>query len=85
MRQFLSTFRRVKDLKGDELLWGDEIEYGVFHLDPVSKKVRLSLRAKQVSRSIPMIDFIPSFLRILYTHRLFLFLDSLLSDHGRAE
>jgi glutamate--cysteine ligase catalytic subunit len=49
MRQFLSTFRRVKDLKGDELLWGDEIEYGIFHLDPETKKVRLSLRAKQVS------------------------------------
>lgn len=48
MRQFLSTFRRVKDLKGDELLWGDEIEYGIFHLDPQSKKVRLSLRAKQI-------------------------------------
>lgn len=39
----------MKDLKGDELLWGDEIEYGVFHIDPQTKKVRLALRAKEVS------------------------------------
>ena len=49
VRQFISTYNRVKDLKGDELLWGDEIEYGIFHLDPETKKVRLSLRAKEVS------------------------------------
>jgi glutamate--cysteine ligase catalytic subunit len=49
VRQFISTYNRVKDLKGDELLWGDEIEYGIFHMDPESKKVRLSLRAKEVS------------------------------------
>lgn len=49
VKQFMSTYNRVKDLKGDELLWGDEIEYGVFHIDPETKKVRLSLRAKEVS------------------------------------
>jgi ribosomal protein S1 len=38
----------VKNLQGDELLWGDEIEYGVFKLDHKQKKVRLSLRAKEV-------------------------------------
>ena len=48
VRQFISTYNRVKDLRGDELLWGDEIEYGVFHVDPKTKKVRLSLRAKEV-------------------------------------
>ena len=48
VRQFISTYNRVKDLQGDELLWGDEIEYGVFKLDHASKKVRLSLRAKEV-------------------------------------
>jgi glutamate--cysteine ligase catalytic subunit len=52
IRQFISTYNRVKDLKGDELLWGDEIEYGIFHLDPDKKKVRLSLRAKEVSRML---------------------------------
>jgi hypothetical protein len=49
VKQFMSTYNRVKDLKGDELLWGDEIEYGVFRIDPETKKVRLSLRAKEVS------------------------------------
>lgn len=47
-RQFVSTYNRVKDLKGDELLWGDEIEYGIFQIDAESKKVRLSLRAREV-------------------------------------
>jgi glutamate--cysteine ligase catalytic subunit len=47
--QFISTYNRVKDLKGEELLWGDEIEYGIFQTDPKTKKVRLSLRAKEVS------------------------------------
>jgi len=48
VRQFISTYNRVKDLKGDELLWGDEIEYGVFVLDPETKKIRLSLRGKEI-------------------------------------
>jgi len=48
IRQFVSTYNRVKDLKGDELLWGDEIEYGIFHVDPETKQIRLSLRAKNV-------------------------------------
>jgi hypothetical protein len=54
-RQFISTYNRIKDLKGDELLWGDEIEYGIFHIDPETKKVRLSLRAKEV-RAFPAKD-----------------------------
>lgn len=49
VRQFISTYNRVKDLRGDELLWGDEIEYGIFALDDKDKKIRLSLRAKEVS------------------------------------
>lgn len=48
MRQFISTYNRVKDLRGDELLWGDEVEYGIFVLDEENKKIRLSLRAKEV-------------------------------------
>jgi hypothetical protein len=49
VNQFISTYNRVKDLRGDVLLWGDEIEYGVFVLDPEQKKIRLALRAKEVS------------------------------------
>ena len=56
-RQFISTYNRVKDLKGDELLWGDETEYGIFHIDPTTKKVRLSLRAKEVRRYCFEISF----------------------------
>jgi hypothetical protein len=48
VRQFISTYNRVKDLQGDALLWGDEIEYGIFKVDHEQKKVRLSLRAKEV-------------------------------------
>ncbi|EED90774.1 glutamate-cysteine ligase, partial [Thalassiosira pseudonana CCMP1335] len=48
VRQFISTYNRVKDLKGDDLVWGDEIEYGIFVLDDENKKVRLSLRAKEI-------------------------------------
>lgn len=29
-------------------MWGDEIEYGIFIVDPETKKIRLSLRAKTV-------------------------------------
>jgi glutamate--cysteine ligase catalytic subunit len=49
VRQFLSQYKKVKDLQGDELLWGDEIEYGIFHVDKDRKEIRLSLRAKEVS------------------------------------
>ena len=49
VRQFLSQYEKVKDLQGDELLWGDEIEYGIFKVDNENKEIRLSLRAKEVS------------------------------------
>lgn len=48
VRQFISTYNRVKDLKTDEFLWGDEVEYGIFHVDSNKKEIRLSLRAKEV-------------------------------------
>ena len=48
VKQFISTYNRVKNLKGDELLWGDEVEYGIFVLDEERKMIRLSLRAKEV-------------------------------------
>jgi hypothetical protein len=62
VRQFISTYNRVKDLKGDELLFGDEVEYGVFILDHEKKKIRLSLRAKEVQENDDIRSFIlPSF------------------------
>ena len=51
VRQFISTYNRVKELQGDELMWGDEVEYGIFILEDEGgeKRVKLSLRAKEVS------------------------------------
>ena len=48
VRQFISQYKKVKDLKTDEFLWGDEVEYGIFHVDGTKKEIRLSLRAKEV-------------------------------------
>eukprot|EP00588_Corethron_pennatum_P017717 CAMPEP_0194304804 /NCGR_PEP_ID=MMETSP0171-20130528/2425_1 /TAXON_ID=218684 /ORGANISM="Corethron pennatum, Strain L29A3" /LENGTH=821 /DNA_ID=CAMNT_0039056163 /DNA_START=130 /DNA_END=2591 /DNA_ORIENTATION=- len=48
VRQFISTYNRVKTLTNDELLWGEEVEYGIFSIDKQSKKIKLSLRAKEV-------------------------------------
>ncbi|KAH9979030.1 gamma glutamylcysteine synthetase [Lactifluus volemus] len=41
--QFLNTWGRLKNRQGDELLWGDEIEYMVVQLDPDAKDAVLSL------------------------------------------
>ena len=48
VRQFLAQYNKVKDLKTDEFLWGDEVEYGIFRVDAKTKEIRLSLRAKEV-------------------------------------
>ncbi|KAI0066042.1 glutamate-cysteine ligase catalytic subunit [Artomyces pyxidatus] len=41
--QFLNTWDRLKDRYGDELLWGDEVEYMVVELDAEAKSAVLSL------------------------------------------
>ncbi|RHY30652.1 hypothetical protein DYB32_004156 [Aphanomyces invadans] len=46
--QFLETFHRVKDITGDVLKWGDELEYGIFVLDDDTKTAKLSLRATEI-------------------------------------
>ncbi|RYH23337.1 hypothetical protein EON65_17945 [archaeon] len=48
--QFLNTWRRQKDVRNDELKFGDEIESGVFVVDHTNKTVKLSLRATEVRR-----------------------------------
>lgn len=48
IEQFLHTYDRVKDIRGDVLKWGDETEYGIFQIDVSSKAVQLSLRGAQV-------------------------------------
>jgi len=46
--QFLHIWDRVKDRQGDELLWGDEVEYMVVSFDDHAKTARLSLRQSEI-------------------------------------
>ncbi|KAI0295817.1 glutamate-cysteine ligase catalytic subunit [Multifurca ochricompacta] len=46
--QFLNTWDRLKDRQGDELLWGDEVEYMVIQLDTDNKDAVLSLCQTEV-------------------------------------
>lgn len=46
--QFISILRGMEDSTGDELLWGDEIEYHILATNASAKTVRLSLRAPEV-------------------------------------
>ncbi|KAF8070687.1 glutamate-cysteine ligase catalytic subunit [Lyophyllum atratum] len=46
--QFLNTWDRLKDRHGDELLWGDEIEYMVISFDDAEKNAKLSLRQTEI-------------------------------------
>ncbi|GMI08521.1 hypothetical protein TrLO_g15971 [Triparma laevis f. longispina] len=48
VRQFVNTYKRVKSLKGDELLWGDEVEYGIFTVDSEKRTLKMALRGKEV-------------------------------------
>ncbi|GMF51082.1 unnamed protein product [Phytophthora fragariaefolia] len=50
--QFLHTYRRVKDIEGDELKWGDELEYGVFQMDAAAKRARLALRGAEILQQL---------------------------------
>lgn len=50
--QFLKTYERVKDITNDELLWGDEVEYGIFKVDPKFKTVKLSLRGAEILKEL---------------------------------
>ncbi|DBA00576.1 TPA: hypothetical protein N0F65_007705 [Lagenidium giganteum] len=48
IQQFLHIYKRVKDIEGDELKWGDELEYGVFQMDEARKLPQLSLRGAEI-------------------------------------
>ncbi|KAJ7132792.1 glutamate-cysteine ligase catalytic subunit [Mycena crocata] len=50
--QFLHTWDRLKDRHGDELLWGDEVEYMVVALDDEKKDARLSLRQTEILQKL---------------------------------
>ncbi|KAH7888688.1 glutamate-cysteine ligase-domain-containing protein [Phlebopus sp. FC_14] len=46
--QFLNTWDKLKDRHGDELLWGDEVEYMVVAFDDQDKNAKLSLRQTEI-------------------------------------
>ncbi|KXN90986.1 Glutamate--cysteine ligase [Leucoagaricus sp. SymC.cos] len=46
--QFLHIWDCLKDRHGDELLWGDELEYMVISLDDKEKNAKLSLRQTEI-------------------------------------
>ncbi|KAI0049977.1 glutamate-cysteine ligase catalytic subunit [Auriscalpium vulgare] len=57
--QFMNTWDRVKDRYGDELLWGDEVEYMVVELDHERKSAVLSLCQTDVlAKLTPLTDHI---------------------------
>lgn len=51
--QFLNTWKLLKNLENDDFKFGDEIESGVFVVDPESKTVKLSLRGAEVREQPP--------------------------------
>lgn len=46
--QFLNNYFKVKDLSNDELRYGDEIECGIFVINPQTKEIRISLRSAEL-------------------------------------
>jgi glutamate--cysteine ligase catalytic subunit len=50
--QFLETWNTCKHIQNDDLRFGDEIECGVFVVDPVAKTVKLSLRAPEIRHEL---------------------------------
>lgn len=50
VKQFITLYRRVEHCTGAELLWGDELEYGVMKLEGsgAERTVKVSLRAPEL-------------------------------------
>jgi glutamate--cysteine ligase catalytic subunit len=48
IQQFLSIFKNVKDIKGDNFFWGEEVEFMVLKKNRKAKTVQLSLRADEI-------------------------------------
>ncbi|CAL1706490.1 unnamed protein product [Somion occarium] len=53
--QFLHIWDRLKDRAGDELLWGDEVEYMVVTFDNGKKHAKLSLRQTEILEKLQTI------------------------------
>eukprot|EP00002_Diphylleia_rotans_P027933 TRINITY_DN5626_c0_g1_i1.p1 TRINITY_DN5626_c0_g1~~TRINITY_DN5626_c0_g1_i1.p1 ORF type:complete len:629 (+),score=138.36 TRINITY_DN5626_c0_g1_i1:59-1945(+) len=48
IQQLINIFKKKQSLKDNQLLWGDEIEYMVVHLDPETRKASVVLRALDI-------------------------------------
>ncbi|CAD6192123.1 unnamed protein product [Caenorhabditis auriculariae] len=46
--QFINLYHRLKSRQGDQLKWGDEVEYTILKFDDENKKVRVSCRAEEL-------------------------------------
>ncbi|OCH87055.1 glutamate-cysteine ligase catalytic subunit [Obba rivulosa] len=53
--QFLHIWDRLKDRCGDELMWGDEIEYMVIKFDNEGRNAKLSLRQTEILEKLKTI------------------------------
>lgn len=47
--QFLNIWKRMKVLENDELKFGDEVECGIFRIDPGQKTVKVSCRGAEIN------------------------------------
>lgn len=54
--QFLSLWHKIKDRRGDALLWGDEIEYMVVAFDDKERNAKLSLRQAEILKVLSKSD-----------------------------
>jgi len=52
IQQFINLYNRVKNIEGDRLLWGDEVEYPIFELDEAAGTVKLSLRGGEILKTL---------------------------------
>ncbi|SNX85726.1 probable gamma-glutamylcysteine synthetase [Melanopsichium pennsylvanicum] len=56
IQQFLSLWNKIKDRRGDILLWGDEIEYIVVSFDEQTQNAKLSLRQEEILKLLSASD-----------------------------
>ena len=60
IEQFLHTFHAVRSVHGDLLRWGDEIEYGIVHLeggaDDADRRAKAALRSAQIIEDLKRIE-----------------------------
>ena len=50
--QFLNVYNKVKTVTNEDLLWGDELEYGVLCLDSNAGTVKISLRGAEILQDL---------------------------------